>query len=503
MYMERIYHRFSIIRYLVRTMNHIIPIILVFFLLIPGCVQAFSGEKDQFAKDSLPESGFSVFTPQSWRVDTILEKAQMVFSSPDNQASIAVEIQELYNPEGAELLNLEQGKPNRTQIGYRETIQISGKDGFQWEFLVNENDRQYIEGVIWITRECQDRGNRKISYIIRFEYPAGDARREEMVREILDSIELDCPSANKYTNTGVEIHIPQSWHMEKTIEKSHVVFTHPVNQAFIDVYIDQKTLPEGQGPGGIGISYETPNATARESFKEIQISGVEGLIWEFLVNGSNRQYIEGFIGIARECPGLHYNEIIYFIHYQYNLGDDHLERTVKAMLDSIELTCPPVFDAFNNRLTVNTPQSWRVNRLLEKPRAIVPFSDGELSIRISIEPYYHPEGMEERNAIFTHGVPNSTPIEYKKTIQIAGGEGIQRTFLVSDPDREYMNGFISFTRKCEGHLYNRIFYFINYQYTKGDARSEEKVNAFLKSIEVNCPSDHLFPQSPVDDSQGA
>lgn len=474
-------------------MNRIIPIILILFFIVTGCVQALSGDKDQFVKDSLPESGFSIFTPQSWRMDTILEKANMVFISPDNQASISVEIQEFYNPEGAELRNLEQEKPNRTQIGYRETIQISGTDGFQWEFLVNENDRQYIEGVIWIARECQDRGNRKISYIIRFEYPAGDARREEMVREILDSIELDCPSANNYPNTGVEINIPQSWHMEKTIEKSHVVFTHPDNQAFIDVNIDQSTLPEGLGPGGIGISYGTPNATARESWKEIQISGVEGLKWEFLVNGSDRQYIEGFIGIARECPGLQYNEIIHFIHYQYTLGDDHMERTVRAMLDSIELICPPVSDASHAGLTVNTPQSWRVNRLLEKPRAIVPFSDEELSIRISIEPYYHPEGMEERNAYFTHGVPNSTPIVYEKTIQIAGEEGIQRTFLVSDPDREYVNGFISFTRTCEGHLYNRIFYFINYQYTTGDARSEEGVNAFLKSTVASCPSDHLFP----------
>jgi hypothetical protein len=93
-------------------------------------------------------------------------------------------------------------------------------------------------------------------------------------------------------------------------------------------------------PGGIGISYERPNSATIESFEKIQISGVHGTRGVFLVNELDRQYIEGVIGIAVQCPGREYGQATCFIRYEYITGDARLEEEVKEMLDSIELTCP-------------------------------------------------------------------------------------------------------------------------------------------------------------------
>ena len=120
------------------------------------------------------------------------------------------------------------------------------------------------------------------------------------------------------------------------MEKSDVAFTHPENRASIGVDMQQSALPAGRDVGGMGLSYEKPNSTTIESFEKIQISGVDGVRWIFLVNESDRQYIEGFIGVARKCTGREYD---YFISYHYTTGDAHLEETVKEMLDSIELSC--------------------------------------------------------------------------------------------------------------------------------------------------------------------
>ena len=147
-------------------------------------------------------------------------------------------------------------------------------------------------------------------------------------------------SEYSFPESEFTMHTPQSWHVEKIIDHSHVRFTHPENRASIDVRITQSTLPEGvEQPGGFGMSYEKPNSTIIESYEKIQISGVPGTRWTFLVNESDRQYIEGFIGVARKCPDRKYDGITYFISYHYTTGDAHLEETVKEMLDSIELSC--------------------------------------------------------------------------------------------------------------------------------------------------------------------
>jgi hypothetical protein len=320
----------------------ILPIFLILFLLIPGCLQAAYDETEQFSEYSFPEAEFTMHTPQSWQVEKIIDHSHVVFTPPDNRASIAVEILESNRPEGQELIDigLRFDRPNTTQIGYSEPIHISGADGFEWQFLVHEPDRQYVEGVIGVARECPGRTYRTLTYYIRYEYPAGDAPREEMVREMLNSIELSCPSVNYYPDSGFSMDNPQSWQVEKWIEKSQVRCTHPENRASIDVRITQSTLPEGmEQPGGFGMSYEKPNSTIIESYEKIQISGVPGTRWTFLVNESDRQYIEGFIGVARKCPDRKYDGITYFISYHYTTGDPQLEETVKEMLDSIELSC--------------------------------------------------------------------------------------------------------------------------------------------------------------------
>ena len=289
----------------------ILPTFLILFLLVPGCLQTAFNEKEQFSEYSFPEAEFTMHTPQSWQVEKIIGHSYVVFTPPDNRAWIAVEIQESNRPEGQELIDigLRFDRPNTTQIGYSEPIHISGADGFEWQFLVNEPDRQYVEGVIGVARECPDRNYRTLSYYIRYEYPAGDAMREEMIREMLNSIELSCPSVNYYPETGFSMDNPQSWQVENLIDKSQVTFTHPENRASIAVEIQQFTLPEGEEPGGFGISYEKPDSTIIDSYKKMQISGVEGTRSTFLVNESDRQYIEGVIGIARKCPDRTYDGI--------------------------------------------------------------------------------------------------------------------------------------------------------------------------------------------------
>jgi hypothetical protein len=311
-------------------MNKIPPIILILFLLIPGCIQTSREETGKISEYSFPETGFLIKNPQFWNVSQTQEQYQLILNSPDNQAWI-----------GLHLYQLEEDVLG-TPFEEYEKIQISGVEGSKQTRFITYNDREYISDTFTFVQTCPELQNNRITYIIFYYYPKDDVHMEETVKTMFDSIELSCPSVNYYPNTGFKVKIPQSWNVNSTQEYYRVVFTSPDNQASINIEIMPSHHPEGEEEGGVGLSYEVPNSTTIESFENIQIAGVDGLRWTFLVNGSSREYIDGFISFTQNCPGLQYNRISYFINYDYTRSDVQLEETIKAMLDSIQLTCPSV-----------------------------------------------------------------------------------------------------------------------------------------------------------------
>lgn len=143
-----------------------------------------------------------------------------------------------------------------------------------------------------------------------------------------------------YPDTGFTIKYPQSWNVSQPGEFYHVGLSSPDHQASMWITIHPGHHPEGMEEEGYGISYEVPNSTPIVSWEKIQISGANGLKWTFLVNNSDRKYIDGIIMFVQKCPELQNNRILYHIRYDYTTNDIQLENTVNAMLNSIELNCP-------------------------------------------------------------------------------------------------------------------------------------------------------------------
>jgi hypothetical protein len=145
-------------------------------------------------------------------------------------------------------------------------------------------------------------------------------------------------------------------------------------------------------------------------------------------------------------------------------------------------------------LTMKYPLTWDVNRTLEprnpnSSRVIFSSPGNQASFEIEILHRYHPEDMEEGGIGLGYDVPNSTTIEFQKPIQISGLDASSWTFLVKDYDREYIDGFIAIKQRCPELQNNRIYYFINYDYPKGDDQLEKTVHNMLDSILLTCPTE--------------
>lgn len=139
---------------------------------------------------------------------------------------------------------------------------------------------------------------------------------------------------------------PESWNFtDRSLEyyqpnHSRIVFSNPDNQAVFMVDIKHSYHPEGKELGGVGLSYERPNATSIASYKRIQVAGFNGTQWIHLVKEPDREFYDNFIAITHICPGIQNNRRDYFFSYGYTADDPQLEETVYAILNSIEFPCP-------------------------------------------------------------------------------------------------------------------------------------------------------------------
>lgn len=177
-------------------MKKIIAAIVILFLFASGCVQTSSDETDQYSEYSDPNSGFTMKYPTSWDVNPVYSNLSIVeFESPDNQASMRISIKQTYHPEGEEEggIGISYDVPNSTPIESSENIQISNAHGLKWTFLVDDGDREYIDGIIIVKQKCPELQNNRIFYHIRFVYPNDDQQLESTMRSMVDSIDLSCP----------------------------------------------------------------------------------------------------------------------------------------------------------------------------------------------------------------------------------------------------------------------------------------------------------------------
>jgi hypothetical protein len=143
----------------------------------------------------------------------------------------------------------------------------------------------------------------------------------------------------------------------------------------------------------------------------------------------------------------------------------------------------------NTGFTMSYPQSWNVvNQTVGDYEVVFSSPDGQASVGIMIDSWYHPEGAEEGDFGISNELPNSTPIESREKIRISGVDGFKWTFLVNDGNREYIHGTNMFVQKCPELQNNRILYYIDYDYSKGNIQMEKTVNAMLDSIGMTCPS---------------
>lgn len=149
-----------------------------------------------------------------------------------------------------------------------------------------------------------------------------------------------------HPDSGFTMKYPESWNItDRSLEfyqpnHSRIVFSSPDNQAAFIVDIKLEHHPEGKELGGVGLSYERPNATSIASYKRIQVAGLNGTQWIILVKDPDREFYDNFIAITQICPGLQNNKIDYFFRYEYPAENTKMEETVYAILDSIEFPCP-------------------------------------------------------------------------------------------------------------------------------------------------------------------
>ncbi len=172
------------------------PIVLMLFLLIPGCIQTPSEEPEKFLEYSYPDTGFTIKYPQSWNISQTGENYRIGLTSLDHQASMRISIHPGHHPEGMEEggYGISYETPNSTPIVSWEKIQISGADGLKWTFLVNNSDRQYIDGIIMFVQKCPELQNNRVLYHISYDYTTNNVQLEKTVNTMLNSINLTCPS---------------------------------------------------------------------------------------------------------------------------------------------------------------------------------------------------------------------------------------------------------------------------------------------------------------------
>ena len=145
--------------------------------------------------------------------------------------------------------------------------------------------------------------------------------------------------------TGFVMKYPQNWDINHATlgntNQFRVIFSSPDNQASFRVDIlSPKHIPEGEEEGGIGLGYDVPNSTIIDFMEPVQLAGIDGVKWTFLVKNPEREYYDKFICITQKCPLLQNNRITYCFNYDYGIDDEQMEKTLQAMLDSINLTCP-------------------------------------------------------------------------------------------------------------------------------------------------------------------
>lgn len=178
-------------------MKKLILIILISILVTAGCLQNTSEETENYSIYSHPDTGFTMKYPQSWIIDEKMGDYQVVFHSPDNQASIGVIIDHWANPEGADEgeYGITAEVSNSTPIEVKEKIQISNVEGLKWVFLVSESNREYIYGINMFVQNCPELDDNRILYYIDYDYSTNDTKLEKSMEHILDSIELQCLSS--------------------------------------------------------------------------------------------------------------------------------------------------------------------------------------------------------------------------------------------------------------------------------------------------------------------
>lgn len=149
-----------------------------------------------------------------------------------------------------------------------------------------------------------------------------------------------------HPDSGFTMKYPESWNMTDLSSEfymqnfSRILFSNPDNQASFMVDIKLSHHPEGEELGGVGLSYETPNATCIMFSNNTQIGGLIGTQWMFLVKNPDREFYDNLIAITQICPKLKNTRIDYFFRYEYPAENTKMEETVNAILNSIEFPCP-------------------------------------------------------------------------------------------------------------------------------------------------------------------
>ncbi len=177
-------------------MKKAVLIISILFLFASGCIQNSSEVTEKLSVYTHPDTGFTMKYPQSWIVNETTGNYHVIVSSPDNQASFGVIIDQWNHPEGMEEgdYGISGDRPNSTPIENKQQIQISGTDGLGWTFLVNDGKREYINGIVMLIKRCPELPNNRILYHIDYDYPRGDVQLENTVKTMLNSIGMTCPS---------------------------------------------------------------------------------------------------------------------------------------------------------------------------------------------------------------------------------------------------------------------------------------------------------------------
>ena len=147
-----------------------------------------------------------------------------------------------------------------------------------------------------------------------------------------------------HPDTGFMIKYPQTWDIiYEDVNGFRLTFSSPDKRASFQVnFLGTHHQREGEMEAGVGLSYEVPNSTTIESFEKTQLAGIDGLKWTFIVENPDRTYYDKKICVIQKCPSSYQNRRTFCFDYDYDVGDEKMEKTLQAMLDSINLTCPLV-----------------------------------------------------------------------------------------------------------------------------------------------------------------